>query len=202
MTTFLLIRHATNDSVGHSIAGRRPGVRLNAHGRRQAEALAERLGGLPIAAVYASPLERAVETAEPLAARLGLQVRLAEGVMELDYGEWTGLALAELEGRPGWSGWNTFRSGTRIPGGEHLLEVQARAVTELDRLAAAHRDALVAVVSHGDVIRAVLGHYLGIPIDLLLRLAVEPASVSILRLEAWGPQIQRLNDTGAVTLDD
>jgi probable phosphoglycerate mutase len=196
MTTFLLIRHGETDYVGRSLAGRIPGIHLNPRGIDQAERLAERLSSLPIRAVVSSPLERTLETASPLARRLGLEVQVREGVTELDFGDWTGQRFDALQTVPAWHWYNTFRSGTRIPGGERAIEVQARAVAELERLGLEHPQGMVALVSHADVIRAVLCYFAAIPIDLLLRVVIDPASVSVLAIDPWGPRILRVNDTG------
>src|SRR3982751_391471 len=131
MTTFLLIRHALCDPVGRSIAGRAAGVSLNRRGLQQAEALAARLAELPIAAVYSSPLERALQTAGPIAKLKGLPLEQREGWNEIDFGEWTGKQLGELQAVPEWQNFNTYRSGTRIPGGETMQEVLARALDEV-----------------------------------------------------------------------
>lgn len=184
MTTFILIRHGMTDLVGHTIAGRTSGVRLNAAGREQAEQLAARLARLPIKHVYSSPLERARETAAPLARLFGCEVSVSEAFDELDFGAWTNRTLAELEGLPEWKAFNTRRSTTAPPSGESMLSVQARTVAELERLRLLHPEAHVAVVSHADVIRALLAHLLGAPLDLLLRLHVDPATFSI--VEAYG----------------
>ena len=117
MTTFLLIRHAAHDLLGRRLAGRMPGVSLNGEGRRQVERLAERLAGASIRAVISGPLERARETAEPLARGLGLPVQISAAVDEIDFGEWTGLPFAELDQDPRWCWFNTFRSGARAPCG-------------------------------------------------------------------------------------
>ena len=197
MTTFLFIRHALCDPVGRSIAGRAPGVHLNASGRAEAEALAKRLSGLRMAAVYSSPLERALETADPIAALQGLRTQIAPGFTEIDFGEWTGKTLAELDHLPEWKAFNSFRSGARIPNGESTGDVLARALAELDRLGKAHSGPgeLVGVVSHGDVLRAVIAHFLGIPADLFQRIELSPASVSVLSLEDQGPRLLVLNST-------
>lgn len=155
---------------------------------------------LRVAAVYSSPLERAVQTARPLAARLALPVMEREALGEIRTGEWTGRSLADLEADPRWRLFNAYRSGTRIPGGERMLEVQLRVVGELDRLREAHPASVVAVVSHGDPIRAALLHYLGMPLDFVLRLEVSPASLSVVALEEWGPRVLLVNDTGGLPL--
>ena len=198
MTTLLLIRHAAHDLLGHTLAGRMPGVRLSAAGSAQAERLARRLALAPLAAVYSSPLERAVGTAIPVARRHGLEVAVADGLGELDFGEWTGRGFAALDGLPRWRLFNTFRAGTRPPGGELMLEAQARVVTELERLHGEHPVEVVVVVTHGDLIKAAIAHYAGIHLDLFGRIEISPASVSIVAVSPHGPRILRLNDTGAL----
>jgi probable phosphoglycerate mutase len=193
LTTFLLIRHATNDFIGRALAGRLPGVHLNAAGREQAERLAERLGGETIHRIYSSPLERAQETAGPLARRLGLELRTAPEVGEIDFGEWAGRTLAELEPLPLWRQFNAYRSGTRAPGGELMLDVQVRFVTFLQRLCTECPDQTVAVVSHSDAIKAAMCYYLGIPLDLAQRLEIDPAAVTALALSSHGPKILYVN---------
>lgn len=186
-STVLLIRHAACDHVGRRLAGRSPGVHLNQEGRREADALAGALARLPLEAVYSSPLERARETASALGKRLDVPVGVASGLNELDYGDWTGRSLESLADDPVWRAYNACRSSTRIPGGESMGEVVARGAAELERIRRAHPDGMVAAVSHGDVIRALLLHALGASLDHIHRLEVAPASVSVLRLfeDAW-----------------
>jgi broad specificity phosphatase PhoE len=199
MTTFLLIRHASCDPLGRSIAGRKPGVHLNAEGCAEAAKLAERLKRLDIAGVYSSPLERALETAGPIAETQGLQVQPAPGLIEVDFGDWTGRSLAELDPVPAWSSFNRFRSGSRIPGGESMAEVLSRSLRELERLRQLHLGSggLLAVVSHGDVLRMLVIHALGMAVDLIHRVELSPASVSVLQVEDYGPRILLLNSTDA-----
>jgi probable phosphomutase (TIGR03848 family) len=189
----LLVRHGAGAHVGRRLAGRAPGTTLNDEGRAQAERLAEVLAPLAPAAVYASPLERAHETAAPLARRLGADVRTVEGLTELDFGEWTGADFHAMADDPAWRHFNSYRSGTRIPGGELMLEVQARAVAELLRLRDRHEDETIVAVSHGDTIRAILGHFAGIPIDLLHRVEISPASITELELAEWGCRVLCVN---------
>lgn len=197
MTMFLLIRHALCDPVGHSIAGRQPGIHLNTEGEHQAEDLAERLAEVSLAGLYSSPLERALETARPIALRQRLEVEPAPGFTEVDFGQWTGKPLAELDQIPAWRRFNEFRSGTRIPGGENMSEVLTRSLGELERLRQRHpsSSAVVGIVSHGDVLRILVTHALGMPPDLLQRLELSPASISLLQVEDYGPRILLLNDT-------
>lgn len=200
MTTFLLIRHAVHSLVGKSIVGRAPGVHLSAEGRTQAERLAERLADAPIRAVFSSPLERARETAQPLAERLGLPVQVCAQITEVDYGDWTGRTLQELEGMPGWREYNTFRSGTRILNGELMLETQARMVSRMEALRREHPDGVLALVGHSDPLRAAVVHYLGLPLDLAQRIEISPASVTVLEVRDWGPRLLLLNDTGELPI--
>lgn len=194
MTTALLVRHAHCAPVGWKIAGRATGVPLDAEGVRQAARLGERLRHLPLAAVVSSPLERAARTAAAIARPHGLPVACDEAWIEVDFGEWTGMELAALEHDVRWRRWNHFRGGTRAPGGELMIEVQARAVTALALLAEQHHDAIVAVVSHADVLRAVLAYYLGMSLDHLPRLELAPASVSAIELGEWGARVVLVND--------
>lgn len=196
MTTFLLVRHAAHVLGGDVIAGRSPEAHLSREGRAQAERLAARLSSLPIRAVFASPIRRAHETAEPLADRLGLSVRLDDALAEIDYGEWTGGRFDELARRPRWRRWNQFRSGTAVPGGESMLEVQARVVGALLRLRDEHPTACLAVVSHGDPIKSAIAYFLGVPLDLSRRIEIGLASVSVLALDDDGARVPCVNHSG------
>jgi broad specificity phosphatase PhoE len=201
MTVVALVRHGLTDAVEqHSIAGRVAHAPLNARGSRQAEELAERLAPARPAAVYASPLTRARETAAPLAARLGLPVLIDDGLLEIDFGEWSGHAVDTLRERADWSAFHANRTTTRIPAGEMLVEAQARIVVALERLRAAHPDGRIVAVSHADPIRLALAHCLGAPIELMLRLEVGPASVSVVQLESWGVKVWGINHQGVQPL--
>jgi len=196
----MLVRHAQNDWVGDRLAGWTPGVHLNEKGRQQAQVLGERLAHLPITAIYSSPLERAVETAQAIAAHHTLEVQILEGVGETRYGDWTGASLKELSKTELWPVVQVYPSGARFPGGESLRETQGRAVAALDALRDAHhqeRDVVV-VVSHADVVKAAVAHYVGLHLDLFQRLAISPASLSVIRFTRFGPRLLGLNDTGAV----
>jgi probable phosphomutase (TIGR03848 family) len=189
MTVVLLVRHGMCDPVGRSLAGRTPGVSLNAAGQEQADVVATALAALPLAAIYSSPLERARETAEALARRTGLEISVSADLVELDYGAWTGRSLDSLAGDPVWREYNLRRGATRIPGGETMNEVVARAARALAEILAVHPAGLVAAVTHGDVIRALLASLVGMPLDHMLRLEVAPGSVTAVRL---GPPPQLL----------
>jgi probable phosphoglycerate mutase len=196
MTTFLLIRHAANETIGELIVGQAAGVHLNEEGIAQAASLAERLARVQLAALYSSPMERALETASPLAIRHELEIQKSNALVEINFGEWTGRTLRALEGEKQWQQFNSFRSGTRIPGGELMVEVQTRVVVELERIRERYRDDTVAVVSHGDPLKAAIAYYAGVPLDLFLRLEISPASVSVIAVNDDGPKILLLNDTG------
>ena len=193
MATFYLVRHGTNDWLGKGLAGRLPNVHLNELGRAEAERLAAVLARKNIHRIVSSPMERARETAQPLARELGLEVELLEAVTEVDFGEWTGRTLTELNSIPAWGRFNTFRSGTRIPKGESMIEVQQRMVLALETLRRTSPGQNIAIFSHGDPIRSALVYYLGMPLDLLVRLEVSPGSYSILTVEGWGAEILAIN---------
>ena len=156
MPRLLLIRHGSHDLLGRELVGRRPGVRLNKNGRREAEALARRLSPLTIAALYASPRERAVETAEPIGRLHGLAVETEPALDEVDFGDWTGRMLDRLDEEPLWRRFNRDRALTRIPGGETMAEVAARMSRLFGALTARHPDTgtAIALVGHGDPLRA------------------------------------------------
>jgi probable phosphomutase (TIGR03848 family) len=196
MTTFLLIRHATHDWSQPGLPGRLPGIHLGFHGQTEVEQLVRRIEHLPISAVYSSPLERAVETALPIARCRNLELRTRAELAEIDYGAWTGRTFVDLEDAAEWRRWNTFRSSARVPGGESMLEAQGRMVAALADLQARHPQETLAIVSHLDLIRAALAHYLGVHLDLFQRMEINPASVSAIRLHDHGPQILLVNHSG------
>jgi broad specificity phosphatase PhoE len=192
----LLIRHGATDDLGRVLTGWTPGVQLNAEGRAQAARAAERLAGVPVRAIYTSPVERARETAEAIALPHGLTPVVREPLGEVRLGDWTGRTFESLRGDADWGRFNSFRAGSRPPGGEWMVEVQARVVGEIQRLREEHAEGTIAVVSHGDPIKAALFHYGGISLDLMLRWQIAPASVSILELTASGVAIVAVNDSG------
>jgi broad specificity phosphatase PhoE len=192
-TTFHLVRHASYDQLGRVLAGRTPGHSLNRTGQAEAEALAEALAERPIAAVFSSPLERARETAHPVAARHSLRLAIDPALDEIDFGEWAGLTLDELHAYPAWRRFNAFRSTTPIPGGETMLAVQARALAALIRMRSSYPEGEVVAVSHGDVIKAILAHFLALPLDLIGRIEVAPASRSVVVLSDRDARILAIN---------
>ena len=194
-TTFYFIRHAAHGLLGRVLAGRMPGVHLSPEGRTQAETLAQTLSHLPITAVYSSPLERAQETAAPLARALGQEVQICTEIQEMDFGEWMGAPFDTLEGDPHWSYFNMYRSGTGAPSGERMLEVQARMIAAIDRLRQVHPEEHVALIGHGDPIKAALAHFLGVHLDLFQRIEISPASVTTVEIADWGPRVLYVNRT-------
>lgn len=200
MTTFLLIRHGTHTMGPDAIPGRSAEAVLAPEGLAQAAGLADRLRHLTIDALYCSPVVRARQTAEPLSAALNLPARVTDALAEIDYGDWTGRTLDDLRPLDRWKHWNAFRSGSRPPGGEAMLDVQARVVGAMLRLAGDHPRAVLALVSHGDVIKAALAYFLGVPLDLFHRIEVSTGSVSVVRVEDWGPTVWCVNNTGSVSI--
>jgi len=198
MALLLLVRHALTDTTGRRLSGQEPGLHLSESGRAQAELLADRLSPIPLAALYSSPLERCIETAEIVAGGRSLEVRLLPELMEVDYGRWTGRPLPQLYRTTLWKRLQQAPSSIRFPDGETLAEVQRRCVTALDEIAARHAKKAVAVVAHADVIRLTLAHYAGVHIDLYQRLTVSPASLSAVFLGDRIPRIIRVNDTGSM----
>ena len=169
------------------------GVGLGEAGQAEVRRAAERLAGEAIVALYASPLQRTLETAEPIGRRLGLPVRIKPGLNELDFGEWTGKRLDALSQDPRWAPWNARRSLNRPPGGESMGEAQMRAVRAVESLRAAHSDQRVAIVSHSDIIKCLLMHYLGLNLDFYHRFDVDPASVSTAVVGDWGAKVLSIN---------
>ena len=186
MTVFHLVRHAEHGLLGRVLTGRMPGVPLSEQGIAQAAALAERFAKMEIAAVLSSPVQRARETAEPIAAVLGLPVTIEAGLDEIDFGDWTGLGFDALDGQPGWERWNRSRSIAACPGGESMLGAQARSVMAVRRAAEAHPEGQVILVSHQDVLKALLAHILDLSLDRLDRYELAPASRSVLQwCDGW-----------------
>ena len=193
-TTFFLVRHAAHDRVGTVLCGRMQGISLGEDGRLQARALADRFVSENVVSVYTSPLERAVETAEPIAARIGKRLERSSDIIEIDFGAWSGKSFDMLADDPLWSTWNSSRSTTRPPQGETMLEAQVRIVRTMERLRHLHAGASVILVSHSDVIKAALLYHLGMSIDAYARLEVSPASISTLVVGEWGSKVLRMNE--------
>jgi probable phosphoglycerate mutase len=200
VTLFLLIRHAETADLGRRLSGDLP-VNLTENGRRQAARLVERLAGCPLDALYSSPLARARSTAAPLAAALDLPVAVLAEAAEVGFGDWQGRLFRELDPLPQWRHYNRRRCEVRPPGGELSVEVQARFAAALQRLHAERPAARIAIVSHSDTIRYALAFFLGLALDLSLRLQLDPASVCAV---AWGDESVRvlcINNTERLPLD-
>jgi broad specificity phosphatase PhoE len=193
MTVFHLLRHGEREQ-SRVLVGRLPGFGLTEHGRADVAAVAERLVGESIAALYASPLQRTRESAEIVAARLGLPVAFRDDLLELDFGDWTGLTFDAIRGDPRWPAWSTQRSLAAIPGGESMRQVQRRIVEALIEIGERHAAESVVVVSHGDVIRAALVFALGMPLDFYGRLEVAQGSLSTIRLDGGGIRVIAINE--------
>lgn len=199
MTLLLLVRHGHTDAAGKRLTGWAPGVHLNERGREEADGLVARLEEVPIDAIYSSPLERCRETAAPLAHARRLSVHIRRGLIETGYGDWTGRTISQLRRTKLWSTVERTPSAVRFPGGESLLEVQARAVEEVSRIAADHPTGTVVVVSHADPIRLFIAHVGGAHVDHLHRLVVDTASVTAVSLDHGTPRLLKVNDTGGLT---
>jgi probable phosphoglycerate mutase len=200
----LLVRHGRTPTTGSVLPGRAPGLHLSEEGQRQANAVAERIAAIagsgaarPVA-VYASPLERTAETAKPIARLLGLRVRTDRGLLECDFGDWTGAKLNALAKRPEWSQVQRCPSGFRFPGGESFLEMQARITSAVARLIQLHPGGTVVAVSHADPIKAAVAAAAGTPLDLFQRLTVSPCSVSALAYSGTDPHVLTVNSTGSL----
>lgn len=192
MTTFHLVRHAEK-AGGDVLAGRTPGVHLTAHGREQAKKIAAALGGGRVDRIFTSPLERAVETAAPLADAKRLAAASNVALHEMDLGEWTGRRPADLEGDQVFARFNRFRSGIAAPGGESMLEVQARVVGAMLRWRDEHPGETLVLCSHAELIRAVLLFFAGISLDHWQRITVDLASISTVLLDRETAIVTRLN---------
>ncbi|MBN1314350.1 MAG: MSMEG_4193 family putative phosphomutase [Anaerolineales bacterium] len=199
ITTVVLARHASNDWLkSGKLAGRTPGIHLNDEGRQEADRLAQRLAVWPIQAIYSSPLERAQETAEPIASIHKLSIETAHGIGEVDYGDWTGQEIKPLSDTPLWRLVQTRPSAARFPNGESLRELQTRCIDQVEQLVEKHAHETIVLVSHGDVIRMIAAHYLGLHPDLYQRLVINPASLSTLVFTLFSAFVISLNDTAHI----
>jgi probable phosphoglycerate mutase len=208
----LFVRHGVTPTTGQVLPGRAPGLHLADKGRAQAEATAERLtawatapssngkGATPpqprIAAVYASPLERTRETAAPIGKGLGLKVKIERGLIECDFGEWTGAELKALQKLPEWTTVQRYPSGFRFPGGESFAGMNARLADTVGELCRRHPGQTVVAVSHADPIKAAVADALGTHLDLFQRIVVSPCSVTAISYHPTGPAVLTVNSTG------
>jgi probable phosphomutase (TIGR03848 family) len=197
-TLVLFVRHGTTPTTGSVLPGRAPGLHLADQGRAQAQAVAESVAALAkVQAVYASPLERAQETATPIAERLGLPLHPENGLLECDFGDWTGAKLSDLAKLPEWRTVQRWPSGWRFPGGESFVELQVRMEGIVEELRRRHPGETVVAVSHADPIKAVASSALGTPLDLFQRLVISPCSVTAIAYGEGGPTVVCLNARAA-----
>jgi probable phosphoglycerate mutase len=196
-TLVLLVRHGRTGTTGRVLPGRAPGLHLDDAGRQEALAAAERIGRLErVAAVYSSPLERARETAAPIAEACGVKPRVEPGLHECEYGRWTGARLARLRRSPDWAIVQRHPSGFRFPDGESFTEMQARVTGALARLVAEHPGATIVAVSHADPIKAAVAHALGIHLDLFQRIVISTGAVTAIACRRSGPAVLTVNSLG------
>lgn len=198
-TTLVLVRHAVTPQTGPVLSGRAPGIDLSELGHDQARATAARLAAVPVAAVYASPIERTRQTAEHIASHHALPVRTLDGIIEADYGDWTGGKLEDLAKTDLWKVVQRQPSRVRFPNGESMAEMQTRMVAALEDLVTRHPGETIVVVSHADPIKAAIAHYTGVHLDLFQRITVSPASITAFSVGAHGVTQLTCNDTGTLT---
>ena len=195
MPLLLLIRHGENDFVKTGkMAGHTPGVHLNERGKQQAAELGETLKDVPLAAIYSSPLERAIETAEPIALGRELQIQVRQELIESDIGEWQGAEIKNTRKLPEWKMVQNQPSRFRFPGGESFQEMQTRLINEIEGIAKAHQpEDIVALVFHSDPIKLVVAYYLGMPLDNFQRISIDTASVTMLYVAPGGVSLVKQN---------
>lgn len=195
-TTFFLVRHAAHDNVGQYLAGRLPGVGLGEDGRAQAGRLAIRMRREPLAAIRCGPLERTRETANAIAAACEVDDLANDPRLhEVDFGDdWNGQDFPTLAANPAWHRWNAMRSLARTPGGESMLDVQVRAFAVIEEMVASYAQRAVALVTHSEVIKAIVSHVMGLPTDAWSRFEISPASVSTMVVGDWGGKVLGLNE--------
>ena len=197
-----MIRHAVNDFVKTGkLAGWTPDVHLNEDGQAQAVALGQRLANVKIDAIYSSPLERTVETAQAVIQHHpDLQLELLESVGEVRYGAWQGEEISKLAQRKLWRVVQAFPSRVRFPDGESMREAQMRAINALESLTVKHPGQRVAVASHSALIKMIVAHYLGLHLDLFQRIEISPASLTIIYMASSRPTIVQVNETNYLPL--
>ena len=193
MTIFYLVRHGVTSHTGRRLSGRMPDIHLTDAGRSEAEGAANSLANVRLKAIYSSPIDRCLATAKIIAKRHGLPVRTRKDLSEVEYGSWTNKSLKSLARTKLWSSVQRWPSGTRFPDGESFVEIQTRGVAVLEDLRIRHPQDKVCVVSHGDVIRLIMAHYMGLHLDLFQRIQVAPASISVLGISDAGPTVLTLN---------
>jgi probable phosphoglycerate mutase len=195
-TTVLFIRHGENEwTKHHKLAGRAPGVYLNEYGRQQAKALGQRLAKAELSAIYASPLERTMETAQAIVEHHNLEIQPYPDILEVDYGKWTGKKIKKLSKKKRWPTIQFYPSGASFPGGETMYGMQSRMVQAVHRLVAKHSEQTIAVVGHADLIKAAIAHYLGVHFDLFQRIMISTCSITVVNFTPMGPRVLTVNDT-------
>ena len=195
----MFIRHGENEwTESHKLAGRTPGVHLNAYGRQQVEALGKRLAKAKLSAIYASPMERTIETAQAIAQHHKLGVKERQGLLEVDYGDWTGQKVKKLAKTSTWPAIQFYPSGGGFPQGERMYGMQTRFVQEINRLVIKHPGETIAVVGHADLIKAGVAHYLGMHFDLFQRIVISTASITTISFTPMGPRVVAVNDTNHI----
>ncbi len=196
-TLVLLVRHGQTPTTGKLLPGRAPGLHLAEAGQQQARTAGERIAALSrVDAIYASPLERARETAAPIAAARNMKVQIDKGLLECDFGQWTGAELKNLMKLPEWQTVQRSPSTFRFPGGESFTEMQTRIVSALDRIRVKHEGGVVVCVSHADPIKAAVAHAMGTHLDLFQRIVISTCSVSAVAYSLGGPIVLTVNSTG------
>jgi len=201
-TLVLLVRHGQTPTTGNILPGRAPGLHLSDKGREQADAVATRIEAIPkVDAVYASPLERTRETAAPIAKKRHLRVKIEKGLVEADFGEWTGQELKTLFKQPEWQTVQRYPSGFRFPSGESFAEMQTRITGTIDKLVERHKGGVIVAVSHADPIKAAVAQALGTHLDLFQRIVISPCSVTAIAYGPGGPAVLTVNSANG-TLGD
>ena len=201
-TLILMVRHGQTPTTGKVLPGRAAGLHLVEAGVQQAHAVAERIAELPrVDAIYASPLERARETAAPIGKALQQRVKINKGLLECDFGDWTGEQLSTLMKKPEWSTVQRAPSSFRFPNGESFTEMQTRMVTTLDNIRQEHPGGVVVCVSHADPIKAAVAHAMGTHLDLFQRIVIGTCSVSAVAYSGHGPIVLTVNSTGGSLAD-
>lgn len=195
MPLFLFIRHGENDyTKKNKLAGRLPKVHLNDYGMNQAQALSKALKETPITAIYSSPLERAMETATPIAKSIGLTIQKEKGLLETNVGSWQGKSLKRLYLHKHWKVIQRAPSRAQFPNGETFYECQNRIVATIDAISSKHKPKdIVACVFHADPIKLAVAHYIGLPLDHFQRLGCDTGSVSAVYIGEMGANLMKLN---------
>ena len=193
MTIFYLVRHGVTSHTGNRLSGRMPDIHLSDAGRAEAEVAATSLAKVRLKSIYSSPIDRCVETAKAIANEHSLPIRTRKDLAEVEYGTWTNKSLKTVARTKLWSSVQKWPAGTRFPEGESFVEIQSRGVAVLEDLRIRHPKDRICVVSHGDVIRLVMAHYMGIHLDLFQRILITPASISVLSVTDSGPLVLTLN---------